>query len=207
MKKQFFLSRRPHNGMIYSDYLKRTEDYIKSTNYESLDEIERNRYDTISLNLHRSRRISKTYSPGENIIELISNITSPQLWMVITEDWCGDSAQNLPYISSLAELNNNINLRILLRDENTDIMDHYLTNGTSRSIPILVVFDEYGEELFKWGPRPKEAKDLVLELKSQGYSKKDFIEKLHYWYAKNRGENIEMELINLIANLVIEPTD
>lgn len=207
MTKQFFISKRPHNGMTYSEYLKRTEDSMKNTNYESLDEIEKNRYDTISLNLHRSRRIAKTYNPGENILELISNITSPQLWMVITEDWCGDSAQNLPYIASLAELNNNINLRILLRDENTDIMDHYLTNGISRSIPILVVFNEYGEELFKWGPRPEEAKELVLGLKAQGYSKKDFIEKLHYWYAKNRGKNIEMELTNLIANLVIEPAD
>jgi len=207
MTKQFFMSGRPHNGMTYSEYLKGTEDYIKNSNYESLDEIEKNRYDIILLNLHRSRRISKTYNPGDNIAELISNITSPHIWMVITEDWCGDSAQNLPYIASLAKLNNNINLRILLRDKNLDIMDQYLTNGVSRSIPILVSFNEYGEELFRWGPRPLEGKELVRELKSQGYTKKDLIEKLHYWYAKNRGENIEMELTQLIAYSVMEITE
>jgi len=201
---QFFTERKPHNGMIYSEYLQRTEDYLKSNDYDSLGEIDKSRYDTISLNLHRSRRIAKTYNPGENIIEHISKIISPQLWMVITEDWCGDSAQNLPYIAALAKLNDNFELRILLRDENPDIIDHYLTNGVSRSIPILVSYDEDGEELFKWGPRPKEAQELVDELKANGFNKKDYIEKLHFWYSKNRGKNIEAELTSKLTETVLE---
>jgi hypothetical protein len=84
--------------------------------------------------------------------------------MVITETWYGDSAQNLPIIAKAAELNNKIDLRILLRDSNIDIIDHYLTNGQSRSIPILVAFDLDGNELFKWGPRPLTAKILVTNL-------------------------------------------
>ena len=127
--------------------------------------------------------------------------------MVITEDWCGDSAQNLPYIAALAKMNSNISLRILLRDENPDIIDQYLTKGISRSIPILVAFDEAGEELFRWGPRPKEAQELVEELKANGYIKKDYIEKLHYWYAKNRGNNIEAELTKLLTDPVLELVD
>ena len=76
MTKQFFTERRPHNGLTYSEYLQRSDDFLKSSNYEFLDEIEKNRYDTISLNLHRSRRIAKTYNPGESIIEHISKIYS-----------------------------------------------------------------------------------------------------------------------------------
>ena len=124
--------------------------------------------------------------------------------MVITEDWCGDSAQNLPYIASIAELNNNIDLRIVLRDENPDIMDHYLTNGISRSIPILVAFNEAGEELFIWGPRPEEAQEVIDELKSSGAEKKDYMEKLHLWYARNRGKNIETKLDQLISDTIME---
>lgn len=206
MVKQFFLKRRPHKGMTYSEYVERTEKYLSDTDKDLLDEAKKKQYDTILLNLHRSRRISRTYNPSEIIRELVSNISSPQLWMVITEDWCGDSAQNLPFIAALAGLNKNINLRILLRDENPDIMDNYLTNGISRSIPVLVALDGTGEELFRWGPRPREAQKLVDELKSEGYEKKEYLEKLHLWYARDRGKNLEMELTEVLSNLVLQTT-
>lgn len=118
--------------------------------------------------------------------------------MVITETWCGDSAQNLPIIAKAAELNDRIDLRILLRDSNTDIIDHYLTNGTSRSIPILVVFDLDGNELFKWGPRPYTAKTLVTNLKRDGFSKEEFNQQLHLWYGRNRGKELESELLQIL---------
>ncbi len=204
MTKQFFIDRRPHNGMTYPEFIERTATYLNVTDKDTLDESEKKSYDTISLNLHRSRRISKTYNPSESIRELVKSITLPQIWMVITEDWCGDSAQNLPYIAALADLNENIDLRILLRDENTDIMDNYLTNGISRSIPILVAFDEEGEDLFRWGPRPLEAQDLIDKLKSEGYEKKEYMEKLHLWYARNRGKNIEMEVAESLSKITLE---
>lgn len=204
MAKDFFIAKRPHNGMTYTDFIADTEDYLKNVQDIETDGTEKKLQDTISLNLHRSKRIARTYKPDEVLIDLVKNVDTPQLWMVITEDWCGDSAQNLPYIAALAELNSNIDLRILLRDDNPDIMDHYLTNGISRSIPILVAFEENGEELFRWGPRPAEAQELVDNLKSQGYSKNEFIEKLHLWYAKNRGKNLEKELIDSLSRLVLE---
>jgi hypothetical protein len=44
----------------------------------------------------------------------------------------------------------------------------------------------------------------VSKLKAEGFDKKYFLEKLHSWYAKNRGFDIETEIINLInkANLI-----
>jgi hypothetical protein len=189
--------------MTYTEFMERTEKYLHDTDKENLDEAKKKQYDSISLNLHRSRRIFKTYTPSESIRDLVGRISSPQLWMVITEDWCGDSAQNLPIFASLASLNKNIDLRIVLRDENPDIMNHYLTNGISRSIPILVVFDKSGNELFRWGPRPEEARELVDELKSQGYEKKEFLEKLHLWYARNRGKNTETELTDSLSKLML----
>jgi hypothetical protein len=120
--------------------------------------------------------------------------------MVITEIWCGDSAQNLPIIAKAAELNDRIDLRILLRDSNTDIIDHYLTDGQSRSIPILVVFDLDGNELFKWGPRPDTAKTLVTNLKKDGFSKEEINQQLHLWYGRNRGKELESEIVELLMN-------
>ncbi|MEW6654984.1 MAG: thioredoxin family protein, partial [Bacteroidota bacterium] len=119
----------------------------------------------------------------------------------LSEDWCGDSAQVLPYFAEIAKLNANIKLRILLRDKNLDIMDQYQTNRT-RSIPKLVAFDLEGNELYQWGPRPKAAVELIAKLKGEGKTKEEFLEQLHLWYARNRGVEILNELLDLIKPTV-----
>jgi hypothetical protein len=53
---------------------------------------------------------------------------------VLSEDWCGDAVNSVPYLARLAELAPNLDLRVLARDENPDLMDAHLTRG-SRSIP------------------------------------------------------------------------
>jgi glutaredoxin-related protein len=123
--------------------------------------------------------------------------------MVITENWCGDSAQNLPYLAKISKLNNNIKLRIILRDSHPEIMDSYLTNGT-RSIPKLVVFDAEGNERFSWGPRPMEVQKLFSQWKAEGIVKPELYEKLHLWYSKDKGKSIEKEILQLIQSLNLE---
>ena len=201
MAKKFFEERRPHNGLTYNEYIQMSVKNVEKTDESKLSRSEKSNFEYSKLNLHRARRIEKTYEVNKETCVLIDKIVEPQLWMVITEDWCGDSAQNLPYIAKIAECNLNINLRIVLRDDNLDIMDQYLTNGKSRSIPKLVAFDEAGDELFQWGPRPSEAQKMVMGLKEEGISKDDYLEKLHLWYGRNRGKNIENEFIEILKSI------
>lgn len=145
------------------------------------------------LNLQRMSRVEKTFTVSEELQHLLSSIKTKQNWIVITEGWCGDSAQNLPALAKIAKVNPLIELQIIERDENLDIMDLYLTNGT-RSIPVLISFDENGNEIFRWGPRPKEAQQLVARLKSEGMEHDAFVEQLHLWYARNKGVALESEI-------------
>ena len=48
---------------------------------------------------------------------------------MITEDWCGDSSFNLAVIEKMASITDNIDLVIIERDSNFDIIDQYITNG------------------------------------------------------------------------------
>ena len=203
MTQQFFPDKRVLEGMTYKQYLEMTKVESANTNIDILTIEQKERSEIIKLNIHRMTRIDKSYEPGIDIRDEIEKIADHQLWMVITENWCGDSAQNLPYIAGIASMNQNIELKLILRDSNPDIMDHYLTNGT-RSIPKLVAFDNEGNELFQWGARPKAAQDLVSDLKTQGFDKKYFLEKLHSWYARNRGADIEKEILLLLkkSNLI-----
>lgn len=202
MTNNFFNERRPHNGLTYEAYLDIWEDFLTQTNHADLPSDEKNRYDYKKLNKQRSSRINKTYKVSEELKSLLTEIREPQIWMVLTEDWCGDSAQNLPYIAEMAKQNSNITLRILPRDANLDIMDQYLTDGKSRSIPKLVVFDENGDELFQWGPRPKEAQQFVKDELAKGREKPDVYQDLHLWYGRNRGKAIESEFIKMLQKVI-----
>lgn len=184
-------------GLNYQQYYDLIKSEVESADQDQLDEDQKKRYEDKKLNLHRMTRIEKHFSVSEELKNLILQIDKPQTWMIISETWCGDSAQNIPQISKIVLLNLNIDLRIIMRDSNPDIMDLYLTNGT-RSIPILVTFDESGKELFHWGPRPQEGKRLFADLKAQGVEKSIILEKLHLWYGRNRGAALESEIKDLI---------
>jgi hypothetical protein len=199
MAQKFYPDKGVYAGMTYGQYSEMTKEESAKAITDNLSAADRERAEIKKLNIQRMTRIDKTYEPGIDIREEIEKITDIQLWMVITENWCGDSAQNLPYIARIASLNPKIDLRIILRDSNLDIMDNYLTNGT-RSIPKLVSFDEEGNEIFQWGARPKAAQELVTDLKTQGFEKKYYLEKLHSWYARNRGSDIEKEILQLLKN-------
>ncbi|KAA3612693.1 MAG: thioredoxin family protein [Calditrichaeota bacterium] len=186
------------NGLTEEQFQIHFDDKVNEIPAENVDPEAIEQHEYTKLNKQRSNRIDRTYEISREIRLALEAIDNPQTWLVITEAWCGDSAQNLPYIQKMAATNPNITLRLLLRDQNLEIMDKYLTNST-RSIPILVAFDEFGNELFRWGPRPKEAADLVKDLKSQGMEKPQFLEKLHLWYGRNRGKALEKELLHLIS--------
>lgn len=197
--KQFFRDQRPHRGLDYDEYIEKMRELALEPVTSGLDETMLGRLASAPLNLQRTTRILRTYTVPDEVRSAIRSIKQPQLWMVLTEPWCGDSAQSLPYIARMAECNTLIRLKLLLRDMNPDIMDGYLTDGT-RGIPKLVVFDREGNELFRWGPRPREAQKMFLEAKAEGLTKPEALERVHRWYGRNRGRDIEQEIIALIRS-------
>jgi hypothetical protein len=156
------------------------------------------------LNRARSQRIQKTISLNPELEKAAGAIQHTYSWIVLTEAWCGDSAQNLPVIAEIARLNpDKIKLYILLRDENPELIDHYLTNG-ARAIPKLIATDEtLGAEAFVWGPRPEPAQQLLLNWKKNPGDKSwdDFEKELHSWYAKDKAQAIQSEFIHLLKRM------
>jgi ADP-heptose:LPS heptosyltransferase len=151
------------------------------------------------LNSQRMSKWDKIFKPNEELVEMLTSIKVPTNWVVLTEAWCGDAAQNLPIIAKLASLNPNISLKLLLRDENMEVMDAYLTNG-GRSIPKLIMLDNDLNEIGQWGPRPKPVQDIMMDMKSKGaLSYDDFGVAAHTWYAKDRSKTLQEELIVLLA--------
>lgn len=154
-----------------------------------------------ALNLHRINRLDKSRLDTA-FLEETAAFNRPVTWYLISEGWCGDSAQNLPWIAKMADAGN-AKLRILLRDDNPEIMDQYLTNG-SRSVPkLMMVDDESGRELAQWGPRPEAIQEKVLEFKKEkpDVSHKELVEKIQLWYGRDRGHSIQKEFSALMKHL------
>ncbi len=199
MIHRFFKDRIPHHGLTWTRYVALLEGRAADISSRPEACLHDPRAPFYSLNLQRTRRIEKTYNVSDRLCSVVSAVGQPQLWMVLTEPWCGDSAQTLPYISRIAEVNPLIDLRILLRDEHPAVMDHYQTGGT-RSIPKLVAFDNWGRELFTWGPRPRSAAILFQSVRASGAPKEKALEELHRWYGANKGKELESEFLELLAD-------
>ena len=151
------------------------------------------------LNMHRMHRWEKTFTPNAVLAKRIAAINKPMHWVVITEGWCGDAAQQLPVIEKLASLNPLITAHYVLRDENPAFMNLFLTNG-GKSIPVWICTGENWDLLWKWGPRPDEAAQLLKRLKESGIDDSLLKQELHGWYAKNKHMALQAEIEQLLAH-------
>lgn len=150
------------------------------------------------LNRHRMTRLAKTTDLDELVEKDIRSKKIDQIWLVITEGWCGDAAQNIPVIEKLAAANPGIQTRYLLRDENPDLIDLYLTRG-SRSIPKVLVIDRrHYRVVGTWGPRPMASQKIFDELQRAGAPKSEILETLQRWYNDDHGKSIQREFQALI---------
>jgi len=123
----------------------------------------------------------------------------PGSWhlVALSEDWCGDAVNTLPVIARLAE-EAGWDLRVMGRDDNPDLIDSHLTNGRSRSIPVVIVYDEEFNEVGWWGPRPGEIQAWVMD---EGLSipSPERYKVIRRWYAKDRGKTTLSEMLNLLS--------
>lgn len=150
------------------------------------------------LNVKRMDRLDKKIELSEDTILRLQKLDKKQLWLVLTEGWCGDAAQNLPVIEKMAKQSSHIELRLILRDENPEVMNLFLTNG-AQAIPKLISFDEELNVLFTWGARPSIATQMVTDYKAKhGKLDPEFKKNLQVWYNKDKGQNVQSDVVTLI---------
>jgi hypothetical protein len=187
-----FTLKKIEEGLSYEDYLKEANFRISSIQNDSYQEYTK-------LNIIRMNRIFKTIEITDSFLSVLNQINKKVYWIIISEPWCGDAANSVPIIAKAAMRNPAITLKIFLRDSNPEMMDYYLTNGT-KSIPILIMLDENLNEVFRWGPRPKELQKLVIEMKnSNQFQKEDIIKKIQLWYLEDKSKSIQEEITQLLS--------
>ena len=191
------------NSFSYEGYKSMVIAYAENgqtSGKESLPE----RIEATKINAQRMKRIDKQVVISNEIQEAMGSINERWTWLVLAESWCGDGAQNIPVIAKIAGLSPNVELKILLRDENHELMEAYLTNG-SRCIPKLICINsETKEEIGTWGPRPLRIQQMVKEYKAQNpdVPHDEFVRNIHLWYAQDKGESLQNCFEQLLCDWV-----
>ena len=194
--KQLF-KKSLEKSICYTDYRKLVSNLLeegKSTGPMQSEDL----LNYSKLNAARMHRLDLKTTLTDETISALKAVNRPQTWLVITEGWCGDAAQILPVINAMSLVNEQIDFRIVLRDENPELMSQFLTNG-SMSIPILLLLNDAYELMGSWGPRPSIATQMVQDYKAtHGGLDAEFKKELQVWYNKDKGQSIQKDLIGLI---------
>ena len=150
------------------------------------------------LNEVRMKRLEKTLKLDPEVEKTLQNLKSNQTWLVISEGWCGDAAQILPIIKLMSEASENIDLKLVFRDENEELIHLFLTNG-AKSIPKLLILDESFNLINHWGPRPESAKNLIIEYKANhGIVYEAAKTALQKWYLDDKGISTMKEIVAIL---------
>lgn len=183
-------------GIPYQEYRTMLEDLVKEGKSTGENQTEVLSNHTL-LNHKRMKRWDKTFKIN---IDIAHKANKKITWIVLTESWCGDAAHSMPIMNKVAEQNPNITFKILLRDENLGLMNHFLTNGTLSIPKLIMVDDETGEVVGEWGSRPSTANEMVENYKKKhGKLTIEFKEELQVWYNKDKGQNTVDDLLKLLA--------
>ncbi|RTY91318.1 thioredoxin family protein [Flavobacterium sp. GT3R68] len=189
------------NSYSYSGYRKIVSDLLLEGKSSGNDQSEAlTNYST--LNETRMNRLEKTILVPLEIQQKLESLKNEYIWVVIAEGWCGDAAQLLPIFHKMASVSNKIEVKIVFRDENEDLMNQFLTNG-SKSIPKLIVLDKNTLNVEgNWGPRPKGATELIKNYKAEfGLVDETAKTELQLWYLHDKGLSTQLELVTLMLDL------
>lgn len=164
------------------------------------DEKSADRIEFTKLNNRRMKRWDKTLKVSEKQKKRLITFNTSITWLVITESWCGDAAHIVPVLNKVAELNPNINLRIVIRDNNPELMDLFLTDG-NKAVPKLIMIDNESEEVLDtYGPRPSEATGYVKRFKAaNGALTPEFKEDLQHWYNNDKGMTVVEDITEMLC--------
>lgn len=81
--------------------------------------------------------------------------------LVLTEDWCGDSAQLVPVLVRLAREVPTVEVRVLLRDQHRDLNEQFPRADGYLAIPVIIVMDRDGELIGSLVERPARATEEI----------------------------------------------
>lgn len=114
--------------------------------------------------------------------------------LIITADWCPDSANSVPYIATLAAAAG-VETRVVDFRTGKAIMDAHRTPDGRASTPTVILLREE-KEVASWVERPASLQWWFLD-KANELGEEELLERKMAWYEWNRGDDAMTEIVML----------
>lgn len=182
----------------YHEFRKLISDLLLEGKSTGNEQSESHTYNS-GLNDTRMDLLDKSISISEENLQKLKTLKRKYIWLVLAEGWCADGSQILPILNKMAHESGKIELKIVLPEENEDLMDLFLTDDV-RKVPKLIIVDKDSGDVYgSWGPMPKGANDLISSYKEKnGFIDETAKADLQNWYLNDKGISIQNELVGLM---------
>ncbi len=117
--------------------------------------------------------------------------------LAVAEDWCGDSANTVPYLARLVDQVPGLELRIVDSKKGKWVMERHQTPDGRPATPTIVLLDPEGNERGCFVERPAQLRAWVAENKPK-LSEDDFQSAKMAWYRKDQGHQTVLEIVELL---------
>ncbi len=137
-------------------------------------------------------------TPDPEQVARAAAIAGQWRFLVVAEDWCGDSANTIPYLARLVELVPSLEMRIVNSTEGAGVMAAHPTEDGRGATPTVVLLDEAGVERGCWVERPYALRKVVADLKA-GLTTGNQVQVITAWRAEDRGHSTVTDLVDLLG--------
>lgn len=119
--------------------------------------------------------------------------------LVIAEDWCGDSAQSVPYLAKLVDAApDTLEMRIVNSKVGRPVMDAHPTPDGRGATPTVVVLTAEGTPIAAWSERPAQLEAWSIEQRKV-LSQRELHDRMAKWYADDAGQSALGEIMAILA--------
>jgi hypothetical protein len=138
-----------------------------------------------------------TVSP--DLITRMRALPEKRRLLIVTEDWCSDSANTVPYIARLVDgAPERLEMRVVSSQVGKAVMEAHRTPDGRTATPTVVVLGADGRVIGAWTERPASTQAWFLE-KQNTTMQKPLHDELIDWYAKDAGKTTVSEIADILS--------
>jgi thioredoxin family protein len=117
--------------------------------------------------------------------------------LVVAEDWCGDSANTIPYLAGLSDSVSSIELRVVSSQQGRWVMERHRTPDGRAATPTVVLLDSAGADVGCFVERPAALQEWLTENRPR-LSERELQHGREAWRRKDAGQSTLREIIELL---------
>ncbi|MGD8322185.1 MAG: prolyl oligopeptidase family serine peptidase, partial [Gemmatimonadota bacterium] len=119
--------------------------------------------------------------------------------LAVAEDWCGDSANTVPYVARLVEHVEGLDMRVVGAAEGRAVMNAHRTPDGRPATPTLILLDADWNEAGAMVERPSPLVDWYLQNRGDMNSE-DLHRHIFEWYDRDAGRATLADVVSLLES-------